>query len=61
VKFIARESWERKLGFPERLFVFLNHLMPSVNDRAIRNQLKTIRKHFPGGNKAPLECKGVDL
>ena len=61
VKFIARESWERKLGFPERLFVFLNHLVPSVNDRAIRKQLETIRKYFPGTRKAPPECKGVDL
>jgi short-subunit dehydrogenase len=61
VKFIARESWERKLGFPERLFVLLNHLVPSVNDRAIRRQLETIRKHFPGGRDAPPECKGVDV
>jgi short-subunit dehydrogenase len=61
VKFIARESWERKLGFPERLFVLLNHLVPSVNDRAIRKQLETIRKHFPGGRNAAPECKGVDV
>ena len=61
VKFIAREAWERKLGFPERLYVFLNQLVPSVNDRAIRNQLESIRKYFPGARKAPLERKGVDL
>jgi len=61
VKFVAHEGWERKLGFPERLFVFLNHLMPGVNDRAIRHQLNTIRRHFPGRGQPPLEHKGVEL
>jgi short-subunit dehydrogenase len=60
LKFISRAGWERKVGFPERLFVFLNQLVPGVNDRAIRGQLKIIRKHLPGGRGEPVERKGVD-
>ena len=60
VKFISRAGWERKVGFPERLYVFLNHVVPGVNDRAIRGQLKIIRKHLPGGARTPVESKGVD-
>jgi short-subunit dehydrogenase len=60
LKFISHAAWERKLGFPERLFVFLNQLVPGVNDRAIRGQLKIIRKHLPGGRRTPVETKGVD-
>ena len=48
VKFIATGAWERKLGFPERLYVFLNHLVPKIPDNAIRGQLKTIKKFMPG-------------
>jgi short-subunit dehydrogenase len=61
VKFISRGTWERKVGFPERLYVFLNHLVPGVNDRAIRGQLKVIRKHLPGGAHSRLKQKGVDV
>jgi short-subunit dehydrogenase len=46
VRFIAGSGWERKLGFPERLYVLLNHLVPAINDRAIRAQLAIIRRHL---------------
>ena len=46
VRFIGGSGWERKVGFPERLYVFLNHLIPRINDRAIRGQLTTIHKHL---------------
>jgi short-subunit dehydrogenase len=54
VKFLAGHEWDRTLGFPERLYVLLNHLVPGVNDSAIRRQLRIIRRHFgsqrPGGD-----------
>lgn len=47
LEFLATNTWERKLGFPERLYVFLNHLVPKIGDKAIRGQLKTIKKYLP--------------
>jgi short-subunit dehydrogenase len=47
VRFLATNAWERKLGFPEWFYVLLNHLLPRLNDGAIRAQLKTIKKHLP--------------
>jgi len=46
VAFIAASAWERKLGIPERLYVLLNHLLPAINDRAIRSQLRVIRRQL---------------
>lgn len=46
LRFIAGSGWERKLGFPERLYVLLNHLIPRINDKAIRGQLGIIRRHL---------------
>ena len=46
LRFLDDGTWERRLGFPERLYVWLNHLVPSLNDRAIRGQLGVIRKHL---------------
>ena len=53
LKFVSRSTWERKLGFPERLYVFLNQLMPAINDRAIRRQLHIIRNHLDRGGSPP--------
>ena len=55
VRFVAGSGWDRKLGFPERLYVLLNDLAPRVNDSAIRRQLRVIRRHF-GANR-----QGVDI
>ena len=49
LRFIDGRSWERKIGFPERLYVFLNHLWPALNDRAIRGQLAVVRRHLGAG------------
>jgi len=52
VRFIGAKGWDRRLGFPERLYVWLNHIAPAVNDNAIRGQLPVIRK-FLGRRTAP--------
>ncbi|MDH4394488.1 MAG: SDR family oxidoreductase [Limnobacter sp.] len=46
IPFIQSSKHELKIGFPEKLFVFLNQLFPGVNDKAIRGQLPTIQKYF---------------
>lgn len=46
IKFLRSDRFEMKLGFPEKLYVFLNQLCPSINDAAIRKQLQTIQNHF---------------
>jgi short-subunit dehydrogenase len=49
LKFLGSTAAERRLGFPERLYVLVNQLLPRVTDAAIRGQLPTIRKHLTGG------------
>ncbi|MCQ8897708.1 SDR family oxidoreductase [Limnobacter humi] len=46
IDFLDTADFERKLGWPEKLFVFLNQLFPGLNDRAIAGQLPVIRQHF---------------
>lgn len=46
IPFIQSAQHELKIGFPEKLFVFLNQLFPGVNDKAIRGQLPTIQKYL---------------
>ncbi|MFN4327805.1 MAG: SDR family oxidoreductase [Limnobacter sp.] len=46
IKCLADNRFERKLGWPERLFVMLNQLVPGINDKAIAGQLPTIRQYF---------------
>jgi len=41
---IGREQEERHLGWPERLFVRLNGLLPRVVDQALRKQLPIIQR-----------------
>jgi hypothetical protein len=48
LRFLSTDAWECKIGFPESLYVFLNQLVPALNDNAIGRQLRTIRKHLPG-------------
>ena len=59
VDFVARDTWDRKLGFPERFYVLLNRLMPSVNDKAIRGQLGVIRKQLHA-QAPPLNVQGKE-
>ncbi|MNE35816.1 3-oxoacyl-[acyl-carrier-protein] reductase FabG [compost metagenome] len=44
VKAIVRESEELYLGWPEKLFVRLNSLLPRVVDQALRKQLPIIQR-----------------
>jgi short-subunit dehydrogenase len=46
MKFLSGHAWEKKLGFKESLFVFMNHLFPSVPDKAIKGQLPIINKYL---------------
>lgn len=46
MQFLQSKRFERKIGFPERLFVLLNQLFPFINDKAIKSQLPTIQKYF---------------
>ncbi|KXS36747.1 MAG: short chain dehydrogenase [Halomonadaceae bacterium T82-2] len=41
---VERGATDRHLGWPERLFVPLNALLPGVVDRALRRQLATIQR-----------------
>ena len=42
---IAGDRRELYLGWPERFFVFLNHLLPALVDAALRRQLPVIKRH----------------
>lgn len=50
VQSIARGDARRQLGWPEKLFVRLNGLLPEVVDRALRKQLPLIRRHARPGS-----------
>lgn len=52
LRFLDSHACERVLGFPERLYVFLNQLVPGNIDRAIRTRLPVIRDHLPGTGRA---------
>ncbi|WP_263768515.1 SDR family oxidoreductase [Propionivibrio soli] len=42
---LARNEVERHIGFPERLFAWVNGLAPQVIDRALAGKLPTIKQH----------------
>ncbi|WP_345794211.1 SDR family oxidoreductase [Thauera sp. JM12B12] len=44
VQALRDEAPERALGWPEKLFVRLNRLLPRVVDRALRKQLPTVKR-----------------
>lgn len=46
MKFLDGKAWEKKLGFKESFFVFLNHLFPGLPDKAIQEQLPIINKYL---------------
>jgi short-subunit dehydrogenase len=45
VETLQTESNERHIGFPERVFAWLNRAFPSLIDRALKSKLATI-KHY---------------
>lgn len=48
VSAILRGRGERHLGFPERLFVWLNGCHPGLVDRALAGKLPVVRRHAAG-------------
>lgn len=46
IRLLQSNRFDLKLGAPERFFVFMNKLFPSINDKAIHKQLSTIEKHW---------------
>lgn len=46
IRLLESNRFDLKLGFPEKLFVFLNQLFPRINDKAIHKQLPTIEKFW---------------
>jgi short-subunit dehydrogenase len=46
MKFLTGNAWEKKLGFKESFFVFMNNLFPGVPDKAIQGQLPIINKYL---------------
>lgn len=46
IHLLGSNRFDLKLGFPERIFVFLNSVFPRINDKAIHKQLPTIEKHW---------------
>jgi len=47
LRFIGTTAGECRIGFPEKLYAFLNRLIPAITDRAIAGQLAVIRRHLP--------------
>lgn len=47
MRFLAGNKSEAVLGWPERFFVFINRLRPSITDGALGKQLPVIQRHLP--------------
>lgn len=47
MQFLDGTAWETTLGAKESFFVFINHLLPVMPDKAILSQLPVIRKYLP--------------
>jgi short-subunit dehydrogenase len=47
LRFLEAGGAERRIGFPERLYVWLNRVVPALNERALKAQLGTIQRHLP--------------
>lgn len=46
-QFLTNQKRTTVLGWPEKLFVKVNALIPTIVDKAIDSKLKTIKKYFP--------------
>ncbi len=49
------EASARYIGWPEKLFVRVNQILPGIVDSALRKQLGVIRSFFPGKKPSRLE------
>jgi short-subunit dehydrogenase len=61
IRFLGSHASERRIGFPERFYVWMNRILPGVTDRAIGARLATIKRHLPtvGGASQP-STRGVE-
>lgn len=56
VRSIIRGETRRQFGWPEKLFVRINGILPSLVDSSLRGQLSIIRRHAQGqGRSSPEE------
>jgi short-subunit dehydrogenase len=46
LRFLGGSAAECRVGLPERLYVWINRVMPALNDRALRAQLPIIRRYL---------------
>jgi hypothetical protein len=46
LRFLGGRSAEGRVGFPERLYVWINRVAPALNERALRAQLPIIRRYL---------------
>lgn len=46
LRFLTGSSAECRLGFPERLYAWINRVAPALNERALRAQLPIIRRYL---------------
>ncbi len=46
VKFLFQPTWQKRIGFKERLFTIINDLFPSIPDKALAKQLPVIKKYL---------------
>tara|TARA_R110001599_G_scaffold44954_1_gene133340 strand:- start:1341 stop:1628 length:288 start_codon:yes stop_codon:yes gene_type:complete len=54
IRALEQDLREVHLGWPERLFVRLNNLLPSLLDKALRRQLPTIQRYASPAADAPV-------
>lgn len=52
---VQKNRSELYLGWPEKLFVRLNGMLPGLVDRALRKQLPLIRRYSDANTREPLE------
>ena len=52
VKFVFKHAGERRIGFPDAFYAFLNQLLPAVTDRAVASQLRIIRKYLSSSEQS---------
>lgn len=52
VALLEKENKARYLGWPEKLFVRINQILPGIVDNALKKQLSVIRSFFPNKKTA---------
>ena len=55
LKAVQSERSELYLGWPEKLFVRINGMLPGVVDRALRKQLPVIRRYLASHSKESIK------